>query len=36
MTGDGLARLLRETGFSVQARPAAGVMPMQLLVAPPV
>ena len=31
--GDGLVRLLDEAGFSVAAEPAAGAMPMQLLIA---
>jgi demethylmenaquinone methyltransferase/2-methoxy-6-polyprenyl-1,4-benzoquinol methylase len=33
--GDGLVRLLRAAGFAVQAQPARGMMPMQLLVARP-
>jgi demethylmenaquinone methyltransferase/2-methoxy-6-polyprenyl-1,4-benzoquinol methylase len=35
VVGAGLVGLLRETGFSVEAEPASGTMPMQLLVARP-
>jgi hypothetical protein len=33
--GAGLVELLREAGFRVEAQPASGTMPMQLVVARP-